>query len=79
MFGRVDLQKSHLLNNDKVFKITMYMQSMLCLLGQHSVYKEASQLIKQLLGLEVSGKQIQRVCNYYGEQIDPIIEANQED
>ena len=52
---------------------------MLCLLGQHSVYKEASQLIKQLLGLEVSGKQIQRVCNYYGEQIDPIIEANQED
>jgi len=54
------------------------MQSMLCMLGQHSVYKEASNLLQRFLGLDVSGMQIQRVCNYYGSQIDPIVNANHE-
>lgn len=29
-----------------------------------------------MLGLDISGKQIQRVSEWYGNQIDPIIEAN---
>ena len=53
------------------------MQSMLCLLGQHSVYREASNLFQRFLNLDISGKQIQRVCNYYGHEIDPIVKANQ--
>lgn len=55
------------------------MQSMICMLGQHSVYKEAADLFKRFLGLEVNDMQIQRVCNYYGEQIDPIVNADQDE
>jgi len=56
----------------------MYMQSMICMLGQHSVYQEAAALFKRFLGLDINAMQIQRVCNYYGEQIDPIVKANHE-
>ena len=52
------------------------MQSILCMLGQHSVFESASHVLKSLLRLDVSAKQIQRVSEWYGNQIDPIIEAN---
>lgn len=55
------------------------MQSMICLLGQHAVYKQASDLFLRFMNLDVNAMQIQRVCTYYGEQIDPIIKANQEE
>lgn len=54
----------------------MYMQSLICMLGQHSVYDGASSLIQQFLGLDVNAMQIQRVCTYYVEQIDPIVNAD---
>jgi len=79
IFGKLDLQKAHILNGHKVFKITMYMQSMICMLGQHSVYKQASELLQNFLGLDVNAMQIQRVCNYYGGEIDPIINANHQE
>ena len=52
------------------------MQSILCMLGQHSVFESATHVLKSLLRLDVSAKQIQRVSEWYGNQIDPIIEAN---
>lgn len=79
IFGKVDLKKDHLLNGHKAFKITMYMQSMICLMGQHSVYKQASDLFLRFLNLDINAMQIQRVCNYYGEQIDPIVNANHQE
>ena len=53
------------------------MQSLVCLLAQHVVFEGASSLLKEILGIDLSGKQIQRVSEWYGKQIDPIIEANQ--
>ncbi len=53
------------------------MQSLVCLLAQHVVFEGASSLLKEILGINLSGKQIQRVSEWYGKQIDPIIEANQ--
>lgn len=52
------------------------MQSMICMLGQHAVFESASELLMRFLGVDVSAKQVQRISEYYGEQIDPIIQAN---
>lgn len=76
VFGRASLLKTHMLCQHKAFKITMYMQSMICLLGQQSVFESGSKMLKKLLGLSVSAKQIQRVSEWYGGQIDPLIQSN---
>ena len=50
----------------------------MCLLGQSKVFSEASEIFNKLIGLDISGMQIQRVCKYYGGLIDPIISKNLE-
>ena len=55
------------------------MQSLVCMLSQSTVFEEASQLLRRLLKIDLSAKQFQRVSEYYGDQIDPIIEANHTD
>jgi hypothetical protein len=60
-----------------VFKITVFIQSIICILSQQSVFAEVSSLLKKMLGLDISAKQFQNVSEYYGKQLDPIIEANQ--
>ena len=54
----------------------MYLQSLICTLAQGSVFEEASNILKKILNLDVSAKQFQRVSEWYGAQLDPIIEAN---
>lgn len=41
----------------------------MCYVGQQSVFEEASKTIKQLRGIEVPAKQIERVCHYFGEEL----------
>ncbi|MBK7632874.1 MAG: hypothetical protein IPJ13_00315 [Saprospiraceae bacterium] len=60
----------------KKFAITRCMQVLLCLLGQSKVFEEASELLDKLVGLKISGMQIQRVSEYYGAQLDPAINRN---
>ena len=38
--------------------------------GQQTVFEEGSQLLAQLLGVQVSGKQIERLCHYFGERLE---------
>lgn len=52
------------------------MRSVMCLVGQAAVYESGSELIAELMGLQVGSSQLQRVCVHYGNQIDPLIEAN---
>ncbi len=40
------------------------------------VCEEASKVFKKLLHIDISSPQIQRVCRFYGGQIDPLIEKN---
>ncbi|MGK0315999.1 MAG: hypothetical protein ACI86M_002231 [Saprospiraceae bacterium] len=61
------------------FKITTYMQSMICLISQYVVFNETSSLLKELLNISLSAKQCQRASQWYGDQINPIINANQID
>ncbi len=75
--GKLTLRKDHILcGMSTKFAITNYLQIIMCMLGQSKVYSEASQMLKELLHIDVSGMQIQRVSTYYGEMINPIIEKN---
>ncbi|TVR76001.1 MAG: hypothetical protein EA409_13890 [Saprospirales bacterium] len=46
------------------------------MLDQHSVFESAYGLLMKFLGVDVSAKQVQRISEFYGEQIDPIIQAD---
>ena len=48
----------------------------MCLVGQSVVYEEGCELINELMNLEVGSSQLQRVCIYYGNKVDPLIESN---
>ena len=75
--GKLTLRKGHVLcGMSTKFAITNYLQIIMCMLVQSKVYSEASQMLKELLHIDVSGMQIQRVSTYYGEMINPLIEKN---
>jgi hypothetical protein len=42
----------------------------MCLLGQSCVFEEGEEMLEQMLGISISAKQIQRVSEYYGEQLE---------
>ena len=52
------------------------MRGLLCLLGQSVVYEEASELVDEMMGIEICAPQIQRVCTHYGNTIDCLVKAN---
>lgn len=79
-FGKITLRKEHVLCSSTVkFAITQHLQILLCFLGQSKVFDEASLICKKLLNLDISSPQIQRVCRFYGELIDPLVEKNIEE
>ena len=51
----------------------------MCLFSQNVVFEDASEMLEKALPIKVSNKQIQRVSEWYGKQLDPVIEANQEE
>ena len=56
--------------NTKRFGISSKLQEILCLLGQSSVFEDGEEILEELLGIHISGKQIQRVSEKYGEVIE---------
>jgi len=49
------------------------------MLGQSVVFSEASEICNELLKVDISSTQIQRICKYYGGLIDPIVEKDLEE
>ena len=52
----------------------------MCLIGQHQVFEDGEELFSELLGIAVSGKQIQRVSKHYRQALEaqeqePIISS----
>jgi len=75
--GRVELKKGHtLLKGTSKFGISERMRGLMCLVGQSVVYEEACELFEEMMGVEISAPQIQRVCTHYGNAIDPLVKAN---
>lgn len=55
------------------FQMSAYLESQVCLMGQHAPFEEAEHLLKELVGVEVAAKQVERVCLYFGERIAEAI------
>jgi ribosomal protein L24E len=47
-----------------------YLQELCCYAGQSMVFEEASVFIGRYLNITISGKQIERVCHFYGGKIE---------
>lgn len=52
------------------FGISPYLQELSCHMGQEEVYEQAHRSLLKYLRVSVSSKQIERLCNVYGEVID---------
>lgn len=65
------MSKSHpLCQHTKEFGISAKLQEVICLLGQGHVFEEGEKMLKELLGVDVSAKQIQRVSEKHGESLE---------
>ena len=53
-----------------------YLQTKVSYVGQKEVFSEGADSLLELSGIEVTAKQIERVCHHWGEQIAPIIEQS---
>ena len=52
-----------------------YLAERICFVGQQAVFEEASTLLDELVGVSVTAKQIERLCHYFGQLVDPEPEA----
>ena len=52
------------------FGVTSKLQEIICLLAEQSVFEEAEALLHELLGIEISAKQIQRLSEHYGSELE---------
>lgn len=69
--GKIEIKKGHvLMQYGSHFNISAYLQDQMCFMGQQQVFDEASESFLRLLGIEVSDKQIERICHYYGEKLE---------
>ena len=75
--GRLEIKKGHVLcQGTSKFVISERMRTLMCLVGQSVVFEEGSELLSQLLGVDVGSSQLQRVCTHVGNQVDPLINAD---
>ncbi len=58
------------------FAISHRLQSVICLTGQSHVFAEGEKLLEELMGVSISGKQIQRVSEHYGQKIETTETSN---
>jgi len=73
----LELRKDHILSSGtSKFAISERVRTTMCLVGQAVVYEEGSELMEELMGVQVGTSQLRRVCTHYGNQIDPLIKAD---
>jgi hypothetical protein len=69
--GHLTLPADHvLMERSDRFRMSAYLQDMACTAGQSMVFEEAAEFMSQYLKISLSGKQIERVCHHYGEQLE---------
>lgn len=56
--------------------ISERIRGIMCLVGQAVVFEEGCELMNELMGVEIGSSQLQRVCTYYGNKVDPLIKSN---
>ena len=75
--GRFEFSKTHILcQGTSSFAISERVRRLCCLVGQAEVYDQASTLLDEIGGISISGMQINRLCTYYGNLLDSLIESD---
>jgi hypothetical protein len=71
--GELEISNRHPLAPKKgSFKISKKLQELICLVGQSQVFEDGEELFTKMLDIKVSGMQIQRVSECYGEHIEAV-------
>jgi hypothetical protein len=71
--GEIVVPKGHSMSSRPMgFHISPFLQEHMCRLGSKLVFSEASEEFWKFLEIDISDKQIERVCHCYGEEIDKI-------
>lgn len=74
--GTIVIHKQHpLARNSKHFAITPCLQELICFIGMQHTYGASCKIFEKLLGLNVTAKQIERVCTFYGKKLYEIQSA----
>lgn len=74
--GRLELPKKHILaQGTKQFAMSERVRRLCCLAGQVQVYSQASELLAEIGGMDITGMQVQRVCTHYGSLLGPLIKT----
>lgn len=70
-FGEMEVPHEHcLLEAGGGFRMSAYCQEMVSYIGQEEVFEKGSETLLKLRGIEITGKQIDRVSHYYGEELE---------
>lgn len=76
----MSIPKQHpLCQHTHCFGISARLQEIVCLLAQDFVFMQAEEVLRELLGLALSAKQIQRLSEHYGRQLEEQSRAITED
>jgi hypothetical protein len=68
------VKHEHCLNQSGgTFKMSSYLQEMVCYVGQNEVFEEGETTLKKLRGIEIPAKQIERVSHFYGEKLEETL------
>lgn len=78
-FGKVEAGKEHVLcQHTKKFGMSSKLQEAVCLVAQSHVFEDSEEVLCSLLGSSISGKQIQRVSEHYGERPEALSKSIEE-
>lgn len=70
LHGSIVIHKEHpLAKNTRNFAITPCLQELICFIGMQHTYSGSNAIFQKLLGIEISAKQIERVCTFYGTKL----------
>ena len=71
------VEKGHVLEPKGGFRQSPYLQETALFLGQGQVFDESSKLLQRLCGVDLSAKQVENLCHYYGEKIELQVADNE--
>ena len=75
--GKIVVPKGHaILHSKGGFQISPYLQEIACYVGQESVFEGGSEMLSKIAGIKMNAKQIERVCHFYGEEIEQALERS---
>lgn len=70
-FGEIEVPRTHCLTQSGgTFRMSPYCQELVCYMGQDKVFESGSETLNKLRGIQIPGKQIERISHYYGEVLE---------